>query len=100
MPIIYSHEMKQRNPKPTPQRKYSNGQWVVFEGQHCQVKGYTLENGVPMYTLKLPTTDGLGHTFTVHQREITEVSAVTVSEKDREDNRNRVKAEIEKYVRD
>ena len=99
MPIIYSHQMKERNPKSTPQRKYSNGQWVVFEGKHCQVKGYSFENGIPMYTLKLPTQDGLGEIFTVHQREIADSQAVPVTEADRQANRDRVLADERNYVR-
>lgn len=100
MPIIYSHEMRDRNPKPTPQRKYSNGQWVTFEGKHCQVKGYTFENGIPTYTLKLPTQDGLGEVFTVHQRDIADVQAVSVNESHRQANRDRVIAEEKSYVRE
>lgn len=99
MPIIYSHEIKQRNPKPTPQRKYGQNVWVVFEGQHCQVKGYELKDGVPMYTVSLPSKDDT-QLLTVHQRDISDPSAVVITEKDREDNRARVKAENEKYVRE
>ena len=100
MPIIYSHEMKQRNPKPTPQRKYSNGQWVMFDGKHCQVKGYNFENGIPMYTLKLPTQDGFGEIFTVHQRDINDSQAVTVTDADRQANRDRLESENQKYARE
>ena len=100
MPIIYSHQIKERNPKTTPQRKYSQNQWVMFDGVHCQVIGYTFENGIPMYTLKTPKTNGLGDIFTVHQREISEGSDVNVTEADRQANRDRVKEESKKYVRD
>ena len=100
MPIIYSHQIKERNPKTTPQRKYSNGQWVIFEGKHCQVKGYSFENGIPTYTLKYPTQDGLGEIFTVHQREIADSQAVPVTEADRQANRDRVLADEKSYARD
>ena len=100
MPIIYSHQMRDRNPKPTPQRKYSNGQWVTFEGKHCQVKAYSFENGIPTYTLKYPTRDGFGEIFTVHQRDIADSQAVTVNESHRQANRDRVLADERNYVRE
>jgi hypothetical protein len=99
MPIIYSHQIKERNPKPTPQRKYSNGQWVMFEGKHCQVKAYSFENGIPTYTLKLPTQDGFGEIFTVHQRDLADSQAVTVTESHRQANRDRLESENQKYAR-
>lgn len=100
MPIIYSHQMRDRNPKPTPQRKYSQNQWVIFEGKHCQVKGYNFENGIPTYTLKLPTQDGFGEIFTVHQREISDSQAVTVNDADRHAHRDRLESENQKYARE
>ena len=100
MPIIYSHQMKERNPKSTPQRKYSNGQWVIFDGKHCQVKGYEFKDGIPMYTVKLPSQDGLGEILTVHQRDINDSQAVTVNDADRQANRDRVLAEEKNYTRE
>ena len=98
MPIIYS-QLRDRNPKTTHERKYSNNQWVMFEGKHCQVKGYSFENGIPTYTLKLPTQDGLGQILTVHQRDIVDGSSVTVTDADRQAHRDRVIADEKKYVR-
>ena len=97
MPIIYS---RLRDPKTTHERKYSNNQWVMFEGKHCQVKGYSFENGIPTYTLKLPTQDGLGQILTVHQRDIVDGSSVTVTDADRQAHRDRVIADEKKYVRE
>lgn len=96
MPIIYS---QLRDPKTTHERKYSNNQWVMFEGKHCQVKGYSFENGIPTYTLKLPTQDGLGQILTVHQRDISDTQAVPITDADRQAHRDRVIADEKKYVR-
>ena len=71
----------------------------MFEGKHCQVKGYSFENGIPTYTLKLPTQDGLGQILTVHQRDIVDGSSVTVTDADRQAHRDRVIADEKKYVR-
>ena len=98
MPIIYS-QLRDRNPKTTHERKYSNNQWVMFEGKHCQVKGYSFENGIPTYTLKLPTQDGLGQILTVHQRDISDAQAVPITDADRQAHRDRVIADEKKYVR-
>lgn len=99
MPIIYSHQLRDRNQKTTHERKYRNNQWVVFEGKHCQVQNYELKDGIPTYTLKLPTQDGLGKILTVHQRDIVDGSSVTVTDADRQANRDRVIADEKKYVR-
>ena len=99
MPIIYSHQIKERNPKPTPQRKYSQNQWVIFEGKHCQVKGYELKDGIPTYTLKYPTRDGFGEIFTVHQRDLADSTPATFTENDRQANRDRLESENQKYAR-
>lgn len=96
MPIIYS---QLRDPKTTHERKYSNNQWVMFEGKHCQVKGYSFENGIPTYTLKLPTQDGLGQILTVHQRDISDAQAAPVTDAERQAHRDRVIADEKKYVR-
>lgn len=99
MPIIYPHQMQERNPKPKVQPKYSKNQWVVFEGKHCQVTGYELKEGMPMYTLSLPSADGLPNILTVHQQEISEAKPIASHEDDRAAHKARLEAQNEKYKR-
>jgi len=99
MPIIYSHQMPERNPKPKFQPKYSKNQWVIFEGKHCQVKGFELQDGMPIYTLSLPSSDGLPTILIVHQQEISEAKPIASHEDDRAAHRSRLEAQNEKYKR-
>jgi hypothetical protein len=100
MPIIYSHQQIDRNPEPKHQQKYSNKSWVSYAGKQWQITGYSFDGGVPVYSLKCPTKDGLGQYATAHQRELSAPNTIAITESDRQANRERVLSEAAKYKRD
>ena len=100
MPILYPHQQIDRNPEPKPEQKYSNKSWVQYQGKQWQITGYSFDGGVPMYSLKCPTKDGLGQYATAHQRELTSPTAIAITDSDRQANRERVISEAARYQRD
>ena len=100
MPIIYRHQQIDRNPEPKPEQKYSLKSWVEYEGKQWQIVDFKLDGGVPIYSLKCPTKDGLGEYATAHQRELAAPNAIAITESDRQANRERVLNEAAKYRRD
>ena len=53
-----------------------------------------------MYSLKAPTKDGFGDFATAHQRELSEPTAIAITDSDRQANRERVISEAARYKRD
>ena len=100
MPILYRHQQIDRNPETKPEQKYSTKSWVSYAGKQWQITGYSFDGGVPMYSLKCPTKDGLGQYATAHQRELTSPNAIAITESDRHANRERVMSEAARYKRD
>ena len=100
MAIIYPHQMKERNPEPKHQQKYSTKTWVSYAGKQWQITGYSFDNGVPTYSLKCPSRDGFGEFATAHQRELSAPNTIAITESDRQANRDRVMSEAARYQRD
>lgn len=101
MPIIYRHEIIDRNAPKKEEPKYALKSWVQYQGKQWEVTGFKLDGGVaPTYSLKCPTRDGLGEFATAHQRELSEPNAIAITEADRQANRDRVMSEAARYQRD
>ena len=100
MPILYRHQQIDRNPETKPEQKYSTKSWVQYQGKQWQIVDFKLDGGVPMYSLKAPSRDGLGEYATAHQRELSAPNAIAITESDRQANRERVLNEAAKYKRD
>jgi hypothetical protein len=100
MPILYPHEMKDRNQPKAEEPKYPKRTWVQYEGKQWQITGFKVEDGVPMYSLKAPTKDGFGQYATAHQRELSAPNAIAITDSDRQANRERVLNEAARYQRD
>jgi hypothetical protein len=100
MPILYPHQMKDRNAPKKEEPKYPLKSWVSYAGKQWQITGYSFDGGAPMYSLKAPTKDGLGEYATAHQRELSEPNTIAITDSDRQANRERVLNEAAKYKRD
>ncbi len=100
MPILYPHQMKDRNAPKKEEPKYPLKTWVQYEGKQWQIVDFKLDGGVPMYSLKAPSRDGFGDFATAHQRELSEPNTIAITESDRAANRERVLNEAARYKRE
>jgi hypothetical protein len=100
MPIIYRHEMKDRNQPKAEEPKYPKRTWVSHEGKQWQVTGFRVEDGRRIYDIKAPTADGFGEIKSVDQWELSEPNAIAITDSDRQANRERVMSDAARYQRD